>query len=207
MIEAIYERRFWGEGVFDVTLSHAEIEDVIDVIPLAGGFDGVGNIGDGTSDFFQLRLTLPTDRLGIPDGRLQVRGSWADTAVLDPVTGEERRFQGNQAFGCGVAFNQDLMGGRWAWGFDHGCNIDKGRGFRVREVRAFYAEPEVRIYGQWKPRTDLTVRVDLSNITDREQGYSRDIYSGPRDTAPLAFREVRRTRMSPFLFVQIRKTF
>ena len=207
VIEAIYERRFWGEGVFDVTLSHAEIEDVIDVIPLAGGFDGVGNIGDGTSDFFQLRLTLPTDRLGIPDGRLQVRGSWADTAVLDPVTGEERRFQGNQAFGCGVAFNQDLMGGRWAWGFDHGCNIDKGRGFRVREVRAFYAEPEVRIYGQWKPRTDLTVRVDLSNITDREQGYSRDIYSGPRDTAPLAFREVRRTRMSPFLFVQIRKTF
>ena len=207
VIEAIYERRFWGEGVFDVTLSHAEIEDVIDVIPLAGGFDGVGNIGDGTSDFFQLRLTLPTDRLGIPDGRLQVRGSWADTAVIDPVTGEERRFQGNQAFGCGVAFNQDLMGGRWAWGFDHGCNIDKGRGFRVREVRAFYAEPEVRIYGQWKPRTDLTVRVDLSNITDREQGYSRDIYSGPRDTAPLAFREVRRTRMSPFLFVQIRKTF
>ena len=207
VIEAIYERRFWGEGVFDVTLSHAEIEDVIDVIPLAGGFDGVGNIGDGTSDFFQLRLTLPTDRLGIPDGRLQVRGSWADTAVIDPVTGEERRFQGNQAFGCGVAFNQDLMGGRWAWGFDHGCNVDKGRGFRVREVRAFYAEPEVRIYGQWKPRTDLTVRVDLSNITDREQGYSRDIYSGPRDTAPLAFREVRRTRMSPFLFVQIRKTF
>ena len=207
VLEAIYERRFWGEGVFDATYQYAEVEDVVDVIPLTGGFDGVGNIGDGTARFFQLRLTLPTDRLGIPNGRLQTRASWSSTSVLDPVTGEERRFQGNQAFGCGVAFNQDLMGGRWSWGFDHGCNVDKGRAFRVREVRAFYAAPELGLYGQWKPRADLTVRADLMNVTDREQGYDREIHSGPRDTTPVAFREVRRTRMSPFLFIQIRKTF
>lgn len=207
VFEAIYERRFWDERVFDVTWQYAEYEDVVDVIPLTGGFDGVGNIGDGTAEFLQLRLTLPTDRLGIPNGRLQTRGSWSSTSVTDPVTGEARRFQGNQAFGCGVAFNQDLRGGRWSWGFDHGCNVDKGRAFRVREVRAFYAEPEVRIYGQWKPRSDLTLRADLMNVTDRERGYDRDIHSGPRDVAPVAFREVRRTRMSPFLFVQIRKTF
>ncbi|WP_439477224.1 TonB-dependent receptor plug domain-containing protein [Brevundimonas sp.] len=207
VLEGIYERRFWGEGVFDATYQYAEVEDVVDVIPLTGGFDGVGNIGDGTGSFFQLRLTLPTDPLGIPNGRLQTRGSWSSTAVLDPVTGEERRFQGNQAFGCGVAFNQDLMGGRWSWGFDHGCNIDKSRAFRVREVRAFYAEPGVSAFVQWKPERDLTVRVDLGNATDRARGYDREIYTGPRDTAPLAFREVRRTKMSPWLFVQIRKTF
>ena len=207
VIEAIYERRFWGEGVFDATYQYAEVEDVVDVIPLTGGFDGVGNIGDGTASFFQLRLTLPTDRLGIPNGRFQTRGSWSSTAVLDPVTGEERRFQGNQAFGCGVSFNQDLMGGRWSWGFNHGCNVDKGRGYRVREVRAFYAEPEVSAFVQWKPERDLTIKVDLGNASDREQGYDREIYTGPRDTAPLAFREVRRTQMSPWLFVQIRKTF
>ena len=207
VIEAIYERRFWDEGVFEVTVSHADIEDVVDVIPLAGGFDGVGNIGDGKADFFQLRLTLPTDRLGIPGGRFQTRGSWSSTSVLDPVTGEARRFQGNQAFGCGVSFNQDLMGGRWSWGFEHGCNIDKGRAFRVREVRAFHEEPDVEAFVQWKPERDLTVRVDLGNATDRAQGNDREIYAGPRDTAPLAFREVRRTRMSPWLFVQVRKTF
>ena len=207
VIEAIYERRFWDEGVFEVTLSHAEIEDVVDVIPLTGGFDGVGNIGEGTADFLQLRLTLPTDRLGIPNGRLQTRGSWSSTSVLDPVTGEERRFQGNQAFGCRVSFNQDLMGGRWSWGFEHGCNVDKGRAFRVREIRTFYSEPDVDAFVQWKPQQDLTVRVDLGNATDRAQGYDREIHTGPRDTAPLAFREVRRTRMSPWLFFQVRKTF
>lgn len=207
VIEATYERRFWGEGVLDFTVSHAEIEDVVDVIPLTGGFDGVGNIGDGTSNFFQTRLTLPTDKLGVPNGRLQARASWSQTSVVDPVTGEERRFQGNQAFGCGVSFNQDLRGGRWSYGFDHGCNVDKGANYRVREIRYFYSEPFVTLWGQWKPRPDLTARVDLGNASDRRNGYNRDIYSGPRDTAPLSFREVRRTQMSPWLFVQIRKTF
>jgi len=207
ILEAIYERRFWDEGVLDLTWRYAEYEDVVDLIPLTGGFDGVGNIGDGTSDYFQIRLTLPTDRLGVSNGRLQLRGSWSDTSVTDPVTGEARRFRGNQAFGCGIEFNQDLMDGRWSWGFEHDCNTDRGRAFRVREVRTSYSEPEFEIYGQWKPRPDLTVRVDLNNITSRKQGYDRDIHSGSRDVAPLASREVRRTWRDPFLFVQIRKTF
>jgi len=207
VVEALYERRFWDEGVFDVTYSHARIEDVVDLIPLTGGFEGVGNIGDGTSDFFQLRLTLPTDRLGISGGRLIVRGSWSWTEVTDPLTSEPRRFQGNQYFGCGASFNQDLRGGRWAWGVEHGCNTDRGTSFRIREVRDGYAEPFVSLYGQWKPDGRTTVRVDLGNATDRATGYDRDIYAGPRDVSPVAFRETRRTKMSPWLFVQVRRTF
>jgi outer membrane receptor protein involved in Fe transport len=206
-IEAVYERRFWDKGVFDVTYQHAEVEDVIDIIPLVGGFEGVGNIGDGTSDFFQLRLTLPTDRLGVPGGRLIARGSWSWTEVTDPLTGEPRRFQGNQYFGCGVDFNQDLAGGRWSWGLQHGCNVDRGTSFRIREVREGYSEPFVTLWGQWKPDDRTTVRLDLGNATDRQNGYDRDIYTGPRDVSPVAYREVRRTKMSPWLFVQVRRTF
>ena len=207
VIEALYERRFWDEGVFDITYSHAEIEDVVDLIPLTGGFEGVGNIGDGTSDFVQLRLTLPTDRLGISGGRLIVRGNWSWTEVTDPLTGEPRRFQGNQYFGCGVDFNQDLRGGRWAWGVQHGCNTDRGTSFRIREVRDGYSAPFVTLYGQWKPDGRTTVRVDLGNATDRARGFDRDIYTGPRDASPVAFRETRRVKMSPWLFVQVRRTF
>lgn len=207
VFEALYERRFWDDGVFDATIQHAEVEDVVDVIPLAGGFDGVGNIGDGTSGFFRLRLTLPFDRLGVPNARLQARTTWSWTEVTDPVTGETRRFQGDQAFGCQVDFNHDLAGGRWSWGFEHGCNVDKGRIFRVREVRALRAEPFVLVYGQWKPREDLTVRLDLGNATDQTQGYDRLLHSGPRDLAPVSQREVRQTEASPWLYLQVRKTF
>ena len=81
------------------------------------------------------------------------------------------------------------------------------RCFRVREVRNLIAEPFVTLYGQWKPDARTTVRVDIGNATDRASGYDREIYAGPRDTAPLAFRETRRTKMSPWLFLQVRKTF
>lgn len=205
-LEATYERRFWDEGALNLTWSYADYEDVVDLIPLSGGFDGVGNIGDGTARLFQVRLTLPTDRLGVPNGRLQARGNWSDTSVTDPVTGEERRFEGSQAFGCGIEFNQDLRGGRWSWGFEHDCNTDRGRAFRVREVRTFYAEPELELYGQWKPQPELTVRVELNNLTRRERGSDREIYAGPRDSAPLSFREVRRTSRDPFVFIQVRRT-
>jgi hypothetical protein len=204
--EAVYERRFWGEGVVDFTLRHADIEDIVDTIPLVGGFDAVGNIGEGTQDFFQVRLTLPLDKLGLANARLQARTSWAESNLTDPVTGEERRFSGQVPFGCGVSFNHDLDGGRWSYGFDHGCNVDDFYQYRTREVRYFEGEPFVTIYGQWKPAADLTVRLDVGNATDREQRRYRDIYAGSRDTAPLAGREEQGTRMSPWLFIQVRKT-
>ena len=191
--------------MFEISAAHTEVEDVVDLIPLAGGFDAVGNIGDGTIDQYQVKLTLPMDRLGLANARLQARASWVSTEVIDPVTGEPRRFQGNQAFGCGVNFNHDLQGGKYSYGFDHGCNVDKGSAYRVREIRRFYNEPFVTVYGQWKPSNDLTVRVDVGNASDRASGYDREYFSGERGASPVLFRETRRTWMSPWLFIQVRK--
>jgi hypothetical protein len=206
VLEAVYERRFWGEGVIALTLSHKEWEDIIDVIPLVGGFEAVGNIGSGTSDLQLITLTLPMDRLGLSNARFQARASWAQSSVVDPLTGDDRRFSGQLAFGCGVSFNQDLRGGRWSYGFDHGCNVDDAVEYRIREIRNIEQEPFVTLYGQWKPRSDLTVRVDLGNATDREYRRERLVHSGPRDSAPVSFREERGTKMSPWLFIQVRKT-
>ena len=205
-LEAVYERRFWGEGALTLTVQHREWEDLIDVIPLTGGFEAVGNIGSGTSDFQQIQLTLPLDRLGLSNARLLARASFGQSSVTDPLTGEDRRFSNQLAFGCGIDFNQDLRGGRWSYGFQHGCNIDDPVQYRIREVRKIEEEPFVTLYGQWKPRPDLTVRLDFGNATDREQRRERFVYSGPRNSAPLSFREERGTKMSPWLFIQIRKT-
>ncbi len=205
-LEAVYERRFWGEGALTLTVQHREWEDLIDVIPLTGGFEAVGNIGSGTSDFQQVQLTLPLDRLGLPNARFLARASFGQSSVTDPLTGQDRRFSNQLAFGCGIDFNQDLRGGRWSYGFQHGCNIDDPVQYRIREVRKIEEEPFVTIYGQWKPQPDLTVRVDIGNATDRDSRRERFVYSGPRNAAPLSFREERGTRMSPWVFIQLRKT-
>jgi outer membrane receptor protein involved in Fe transport len=207
VFEVVYERRFWGEGVLVLLASHTRIVDVIDVIPLAGGFEAVGNIGDGESDFFQARLTLPLKRLGLDGARLQGRIGLANTRVVDPLTGEERRFSGNAPFTCGLAFNHDLNGGRWAYGWDMGCTTVEYSNFRIRELREHEDEPFVTLFGQWKPSPTLRVRAEIGNAADRERRRTRFVYSGPRNTAPLLFREQRGTKMSPWLYLQVRKAF
>lgn len=205
-VEVVYERRFWDEGVLSARLTHNRYEDYIDVIPLVGGFEALGNVGDASQTEFEVQVTLPTDGLGIPGGRVQARAVTRESEVTDPLTGEARRFSGDDGFGCGFAFDQDLDGGRWAWGVDHGCDMDSGTRYRVRELRLNESEPYFGAYVEWKPSRDLSVRVDVSNLTDAEERRRRDIYAGPRDSSPLSLRETYSQTRGSFLFLQIRKT-
>ena len=206
IVEAVYERRFWGEAVLQLQASHTQVRDFIGVIPLVGGFDAVGNIGDGSQDLFQARLTLPLDRLGVANARFQARGTWTRSRITDPLTGQEVDFPGSDGFGCGVNFNHDLDGGRWSYGFDHGCDTDAGYNYRTRELRYNHSTPFVTLYGQWKPADDLTVRLEIGNAGVRELSRDRWVHSGPRNTAPLAFYEQQQTSAYPWFFLQFRKT-
>lgn len=207
IIEGVYEWRFWGKGVAEVTVRHAKIKDVVDIIPLAGGFDGVGNIGDGRSDRLQVRVTLPTDKLGLANARVQLNGDWSHTEVTDPVTGRIRRVQGDQAFSCSVSFVHDLSGGRLSYGFDHGCSPERGATFRVQEVRRTVSRPYITAFGQWKPSSATVLRLELLNVTNYTFGYDREIHAGPRDSAPLQYTEMRRAKASPSLLLQVRRSF
>ena len=81
------------------TLLHEEITDVVDYIPVTGSsgtFDAPGNIGNGRNDQIDVELTLPLDRLGIPNGLLKSTNIWRFSAVRDPVTGENRVISGER---------------------------------------------------------------------------------------------------------------
>lgn len=205
IFEAVYERRFWNKGVVELALKHREVTDVIDIVPLVGGFDAVGNIGNGTYNSLKGSLTLPLDKLGIKNALLSGRFIVARSSVVDPLTGEKRRFSGEIPFGCGISFSHDLKGGRFSYGAEHGCNVDRYNTYRVREVRLVDQDPFVSVYAQWKPRPKLTVRVDLGNVTDFRLRTVRDVYTGPRNVAPLAFSEERLLRRGRYLFVQLRQ--
>ena len=91
VFELIYERRFWNKGVLELSARHRALYDVIDTIPLIGGFDATGNIGNGTSDIANVSLTLPFDKIGVKDALLKLSGTWNWSRVTDPLTGERRR--------------------------------------------------------------------------------------------------------------------
>ena len=203
--EAVYERRFWKKGVFELTARHTELFDVIDSIPLAGGFNATGNIGHARSDVVRGALTLPFDRLGLKDGLLKLNAAYRQSRVTDPLTGVSRTLSYQQAFECNVGFTQDLKGGHFSFGFEHGCEVARVTAYRIDEVRTARAPPFAYVYGQWKPKSDLTLKLELGNLVNGSSATLRDVYAGPRDVAPLLFREERATRRGRYAYLQVRK--
>ncbi|WP_029908731.1 TonB-dependent siderophore receptor [Caulobacter sp. UNC358MFTsu5.1] len=202
--EVAWERRFWGAGSLSATLTHSEIQDVVDYKPLPGGGDAPSNIGDGRSDQFVIAATVPTQRLGISGGQVKARFSWFDSEVTDPVTFEKRRITNATPFVCSVSFVRDMPGGKWSWGVSTSCANEYSR-FRFNEVRTQRAEQYFEGFVEWKPRPDLTVRTTLSNWTSRNVTRERTIYQGSRADNVVDKIEYRSLPFEPYLFIQVRK--
>jgi len=205
-IETAWEKRFWGGGALVLLYRHSEIQDVVDVIPIRTVYEAPGNIGDGTSDFYQVNLTVPTERLGVSGGQLKARLSWAQSDVTDPTTHTRRRISGQIPFTCNVSFTRDMPGGKWSWGASTGCQNEQ-RYYRISEVRTFKFEQWLEGFVEWRPRRDLTIRTELANWTSRHKTRTRVMYAGSRASGVVTQVEQRELPFEPYLFVKVRKSF
>lgn len=205
-IEAAWEKRFWGGGALVLLWRHAEIQDVVDVIPINKTFEAPGNIGDGTNDFYQVNLTLPTDKLGISGGQLRTRFSWANSEVTDPVTHMKRRTSGQSPFTCDIRFTRDMPGGKWSWGATAFCPTEQ-RNYRIAEVRTFTIEQWLEGFVAWRPRKDLTIETVLANWASRHRTRTRVLYAGSRASGVVTQTEKRETPFEPYLWIKVRKSF
>ena len=80
--------------------------------------------------------------------------------------------------------------------------------YRLAEVdHRVVTPPFLQLYGEYKPRPDLKLRVELTNIIPFRFEYQQDIYAGPRNVSPLAERVLLDIQSQPRMYFQIRKTF
>jgi len=205
-LEGVYEHRFWGKGALELSAKHEATRHVIDYIPLDGGYDAIGNIGNGTRDTLSSTLTLPFDKLGIKNARFRGNASVVRSHVTDPLTKERRRYTNEVPFTCSGSFSQDLFGGRFTYGIYGTCGQPGTHLYRIGEYRTTEVEPSVEIYGIWKPSKRLAIRVDAGNLNNAARIYDRDLYTGERNASPLLYRERRTQRRGQYLYVQIRRT-
>jgi len=117
--EAIYERRFWGEGIFSIGYRHDEVSNFIDVIPLKNGLSAVGNIGDGTLDRVSVNIVVPADRFGFTGGRFTFRNDWNHTEVTDPTSLQIRSVSNLRKSQPNVGISQDIA----SWNIQWGVNV------------------------------------------------------------------------------------
>jgi outer membrane receptor protein involved in Fe transport len=210
VFEATFDHRFWRGGDATVTLRHYkynQIEDRIGVLDPSGVvYDAPGDIGAGTEDEAVFSLTLPTDRLGLKNGQLTGLTTLRRSHVTDPTTGEARSLSGLHSSDWELHFNQGLPGLKSAWGFDVQGGFNQTF-YRFDEIDTLKYRSQSVLFYEYKPRTDLTLKLEVINATAAGVENSRLVFNGPRNTEPLDFADVRQQHPGRFFRLSLVKNF
>jgi hypothetical protein len=175
--------------VFTVTLFHHRISDVEDLLPLTADFEVPGNIGDGSRWGVKLESTVPLDRLGLSDAKLDFDFSWQESSVTDPVTGKSRQLKANGEFSgppnirltseneyaFDVAFRQDFEKAGLAWGWDIAEQAGRPR-FKVNELEVYDEGVEVIVFAETTRWFGMKIRLEGRNLLNYTESRNRFLY-------------------------------
>lgn len=187
-------------------------EDYIDWIVLPGPNPGEhvesrGNIDKATLYGIDWTSTFNLDPLGWKGAKLDFRVNVDDPSIRDPLTGERRAFSGWQDTFINGDLRHDIPNSDWAWGLGfEKYNVNPY--FRLRETGLDYEGP-VYTYGfiEHKDVFGLTVRLNVFNLTNGRHIVHRIVYAGPRDSAPVEFREDTDEGVGPIFNLSVKGSF
>ncbi|THD82027.1 MAG: TonB-dependent receptor [Phenylobacterium sp.] len=213
VVEGELEQQLWSGSSVTLTARHYKITDAQDRGPVFAPdgtvFDQPTNIGAGTKDELAATATLRFDKFGWKGAMLKGDVTRRYSEVTDPTTGEKREISSLHPIDWDLSFSQDLTAHNATVG------VDLFGGWRQTSYRFNFIETVkiktyVRPYAEWKPRPDLSVRIEVPLAT-HPQVRLRDevkIFNGPRTIGaePDAVQE--RTFTFPrSWYVRLMKTF
>lgn len=206
--EIAYERHFWGSGALVLTARHLEITDAIDRAPVRAPdgsfFDTPANIGAATENDALVTLTLPLDRIGLKGA--QLRGDYTRrwSQVADPTTGGKRPISGQHPGDWDAHYSQPI--GKFIYGVDAYGGWQE-RYYRFNAIQIDKLGTYVTPFVEWKPRPNLSWRIELDNVTARGFKHTFENFNGPRSTFALGAVEQRTVHPGRVFYLRLRKTF
>ncbi len=203
--EVAAERRFWGSGALVLTLSHSQIEEAIDLIPIQNAFDAPGNIGDGWRREAKVDFSAPLDRFGLADARLIANAAWRTSEVTDPVTGLLRHISRERPFEGMITFTQNLPKLKSSYTFQVNTFGWQETSYRLSEVRVDEDAYQLKFYWDVRPQPGLNIRLQLENAIGKEKRRTRTLYTGPRSAEVVRQTEHRSYLFDPFIMIRVRK--
>ena len=203
--EAAYERVILGDGAISVTYTYFDLEEVIDFVPV-DGFAAPGNIGDGERQQLVVSLGLPLDAIGPGLGRLAIDGTWRDSEIVDPVTGERREISGEPRFEGNLLYTRDFPSLNSTLGIRTEL-ADKQTDYRLNQVIREENSGYWRLYWDWRIRPDLFFRAQYENVLSREHSRTQTFYDGPRSDGIVSVVQHREAILDPFIMLRLRWTF
>lgn len=177
-----WEHRFSAKGVMTLSAFHDRVDAVQDQIPIAGQFDGPGNLGRGSRTGMRADITAPLDGVGVPRGELRITGLVQDTKAKDPVTGLSRRLSGETEWNYAIDFRQPVPSLKLLWGVLYE-RADSTQLFRLKELRSTeFQSPSIDLFAETTKIKGLVVRFTLAEILLPTEVRERRFYTPDRST-------------------------
>ena len=200
--ELSHELRFGREGIFRLTGFHHWISDVMDLLPLTDTEEAPGNIGDGRRWGVEIESTMPLDRMGLADARLDIIARWQDSRVVDPVTGADRVlsageidyenfsiFGNDNEYALTIDYRQDFEAAGMAWGWDISIQAERPL-FKVNELDISEEGVGLNSFIETTRWLGMKVRLELNNLLDSTESRDRTIFTGARVLSSVARRQL-----------------
>ncbi|WP_162935647.1 TonB-dependent receptor plug domain-containing protein [Tsuneonella amylolytica] len=195
----------WGST--NLRVFYRDFEDYVDLVPLPGGGEGRGNIDRLRRYGFEWTSTVKLEPIGFRGAKIDSNVILQTSRLIDPLTGEKRQMDRLGYRVIEVTLRHDIPGSDWAWGagFEH---IDSTEYHRINEVGK---ETEGPIFDRYfienKDVFGLTARLDVINLVDARHRLYRTVYTGRRDTSPVAFIEDQSRLIGPIFRLSLKGNF
>ncbi|TCJ39803.1 TonB-dependent siderophore receptor [Parafrankia sp. BMG5.11] len=195
----------WGSQQF--RMIYRDVEDYVDIIPVAGGGEAVGNIAKSWAAAFISTSTIKFDPMGLKGLKLDVTGVIQESGLRDPFTGENRQWSNFATRQLNVALRYDMPQTDWAFGADANYTHFEPR-YRSNSVDRTWEGPVFAgVFVENKDVAGLTVRAAVDNILNARSRRYREVYTGLRGVTPISFIEDRDRLIGPIFSVSVRGNF
>lgn len=205
-LEGQVERRFGPQSQLTLRGFYEAITDRVDLVPLAGGGEGPGNVDSASVYGGSVVGTLALGWLGVPGALIDYEGSFRESELIDPFTGTARRFSDDDQWFWSVDFRQDVPGTPYGWGF--GANDEQDApSFRSDQVFAQIRNPYLYAFAEHRDVLGAQLRVEIGNLTDGVEGGVRTVFVPDSVRQDVLFAERRERTFGQILSVRLSDTF
>ncbi|GAA3998905.1 TonB-dependent receptor plug domain-containing protein [Sphingomonas humi] len=196
-VELARDLAAWGKTRLNVAV--ALKEDVVDIVPIGLTGESPGNIPHAQGMGIDWNSTIQLDPIGFKGARLNTRFYTLLSQIRDPLTGERRDWSSRTSRIVEFKLRHDIPRTNWAWGgeFNYSHN---NLSYRLTEVgRQFEGPVWVSAFVENKDVLGMTVRGEVSNLSNTRSRWDRVVYAGRRNVAPIDFVETRNRLIGPII--------
>ena len=195
----------WGSAKLE--LKQGWFTDFVDFVPLDGGGEARGNVGDAERLDLEFSGTVKFDPIGWRGAQLQFEADRLWSSLVDPFTGTKRPFSSRTIDALQLDFRQDILNTSWAYGSGL-FTFNPSPYSRLFEVGRGYEGPVfLSVFAEHKDVLGLTVNIEANNVLGARDVFARTVFAGPRPDADIRFTERFSRRIGPTFRLRISGSF